>query len=111
ARFGAELLWRLDQALGEIDEPLSPLLPVAPYVTDQPFAEPIAREDDVLRGIERLAGRLVRMLELRGDGARRIELALFRTDGAVKRITAETSRPLRDPRAMRALFVERLAAI
>src|SRR5262249_34590326 len=47
----------------------------------------------------------------RGDGARRIELILFRTDGVVRRIAAGTSRPLRDPDDIRALFVERLAAL
>lgn len=111
ARFGADSLRQLDRALGHEDEPLSPLLPVPPYVAEQPFAEPIAREEDVLAVIERLAGRLKIMLERRGDGARRIALALFRTDGAVKRVTAETSQPVRDPRDIRALFAERLAAL
>ena len=50
-------------------------------------------------------------LERRGDGARRLELTLFRTDGALRRIAAGTSRPLRDPAEIRALFVERLAAL
>jgi protein ImuB len=111
ARFGVELLRQLDRALGHEDEPLCPLLPVAPYVAEKSFHEPIAREEDVLAIVERLAARLQTALAARGDGARRIELALFRTDGAVKRIAAGTSRPLRDPQAVRALFVERLAAL
>ena len=74
------------------------------------FAEPIAREEDVLAIIGRLAQRLQFALERRGDGARRIELTLFRTDGVVRRLAAGTSRPLRDPGEIRALFVERLAA-
>ena len=60
---------------------------------------------------ERLAQRLKVTLEQRGDGARRLELTLFRTDGAVRRIAAGTSRPLRDAAEIRALFVERLAAL
>jgi protein ImuB len=111
ARFGASLLRQLDRALGREHEPLGPRLPVAPYVAEQPFAEPIAREEDVLAVVERLAGRLQRALERHGDGARQVELTLFRTDGAVRRIGAGTSRPLRDPREIRALFVERLAAL
>ena len=55
--------------------------------------------------------RLQTTLTARGEGARRVELTLFRTDGAVKRIAAGTSRPVRDPQAIRALFVERLAAL
>jgi len=111
ARFGAELLRQLDRALGREHEPLCPRLPVARYLADQRFAEPISREDDVLAIVERLAGRLKATLERQGDGARRIELTLFRTDGAVRRIAAGTSRPLRDPAEIRALFVERLAAL
>jgi protein ImuB len=110
ARFGADLLRKLDRALGREREPLSPGLPVAPYVAERSFHEPIAREEDVLATVERLAARLKTTLAARGDGARRLELALFRTDGAVKRIAAGTSRPTRDPQAIRALFVERLAA-
>lgn len=111
ARFGVDLMRQLDRALGQEHEPLTPHLPVAPYVAEQRFAEPIAREEDVLAITERLAARLVLALERRGDGARRIELMLFRTDGDVRRIAAGTSRPLRDPEEIRALFVERLAAL
>jgi len=111
ARFGSELLRQLDRALGHEHEPLNPRLPVAPYVAEQRFAEPIAREDDVLASVARLAARLKLALERRGDGARRIELTLFRTDGALRRIAAGCSRPLRDAHDIRALFTERLAAL
>jgi len=111
ARFGVELLRQLDRALGREHEPLNPRLPVAPYVTEQRFAEPIAREEDVLASVARLAGRLKFALERRGDGARRLELTLFRTDGALRRIAVGCSRPLRDPEDIRALFVERLNAL
>lgn len=111
ARFGADLLRQLDRALGREDEPLTPRLPIPVYVAEKSFHEPIAREEDVLASVERLAARLKPALAARGDGARRLELALFRTDGAVKRIAAGTSRPIRDPQAIRALFVERLVAL
>jgi len=111
ARFGGELMRQLDRALGIEHEPLNPRLPVAPYVAEQRFPEPIAREEDVLAIVEQLAARLKVALERRGDGARRIELTLFRTDGEVRRLAAGTSRPLRDPHDIRALFVERLTAL
>jgi protein ImuB len=111
ARFDSELLRQLDRALDREHEPLNPRLPVAPYVAEQRFAEPIAREEDVLASVTRLAGRLKVALERRGDGARRLELTLFRTDGALRRLAAGTSRPLRDPADIRALFVERLNAL
>ena len=111
ARFGGDVIRQLDRALALEDEPLTPRLPVAPYVAEQRFADPIAREEDVLAVTERLAQRLKSALERRGDGARRIELTLFRTDGAVRRIAAGTSRPMRDAAEIRALFTERLAAL
>jgi len=111
ARFGGAVVRQLDRALALEDEPLSPRLPVAPYAAEQRFAEPIAREEDVLAVTERLAQRLKAALERRGDGARRIELTLFRTDGALRRIAAGTSRPMRDAAEIRALFTERLAAL
>lgn len=111
ARFGADVLRQLDRALGHEREPLQPRLPVAPYVAEQRFAEPILREEDVLAVTERLARQLALMLERRGDGMRRVELLLFRTDGKVSRIAAGTSRPIRDPGEVRALFTERLAAL
>jgi protein ImuB len=111
ARFGGGLLRQLDRALGREQEPLSPRLPVAAYLADQSFPEPIAREEDVLVTVERLAVRLRRTLERQGEGARIIELALFRTDGAVRRVTVGSSRPLRDPGTIRKLFVERLTAL
>ncbi|MBN8919149.1 MAG: DNA polymerase Y family protein, partial [Rhizobiales bacterium] len=92
-------------------EPIEPRLPVPALFAEQRFAEPIAQEEDVLATVLHLAQRLCGMLERRGDGARRMALTLFRTDGAVRRIEAGTSRPLRDPKAMRALFAERLAVL
>src|SRR5262249_57230758 len=104
ARFGPDPRRKLDRARGRKAEPLTPRLPVAPYVAEKSFHEPIAREEDVLASVEQLAARLKTTLAARGDGAQRLELALFRTDGAVKRIAAGTSRPLRHPPAIRALL-------
>src|SRR5262249_58792065 len=70
ARFGAEVLRQLDRALGHEHEPLTPRLPVAPYVAEQRFAEPIAREEDVLTITARLARQLQFALERRDHGAR-----------------------------------------
>jgi len=111
ARFGEAFVRRIDQAVGRTDEPIMPRLPVPDFVTERRFAEPIALEADVLGTIEHLGHELVRLMERRGEGARLIEAALFRTDGKVHRIAAGTGAPLRDAARIRALFVERLAAI
>jgi protein ImuB len=111
ARFGAGLIERLERALGRLEEPISPRLPVAPYVAERSFPEPIGRIEDIESITLTLARRLQPMLERRGEGARRLELCLFRTDGAVKRVEAGASRPLRDPDQIAALFAERFAAL
>jgi protein ImuB len=111
ARFGVEFIRRIDQALGREDEPITPQLPIPPYVAERRFADPILLEADVLGTTEFLAQELARMLERRGEGARRLQVALFRTDGQVYRTEVGTGAPLRDPARIRALFAERLAAL
>jgi protein ImuB len=111
ARFGDDFLRRLDQALGCEDEPITPRLPVPAYVAEQRFGEPILLEADVLATITHLAQELVRLMERRGEGARALEVTLFRTDGKVRRIAVGTGAPLRDATRIGALFAERLAAV
>jgi protein ImuB len=111
ARFGTELILRLDQALGVDEESITPRQPLPRYVAEQRFAEPIALERDVLGTIQRLGDRLRARLEQHGEGARLIEVVLFRLDGKVLRLSAATSRPIRDAALIRRLFAERLAAI
>jgi protein ImuB len=110
ARFG-ELLRRLDQALGREDEPIAPRLPVPAYVAEQRFSEPIALERDVLGTIARLAEKLGAAMEQRQDGARLLQVALFRTDRKVFRIEVGTAAPVRDAARIARLFADRLAAI
>ncbi|CCV04324.1 Protein imuB [Mesorhizobium metallidurans STM 2683] len=110
-RFGATLLLRLDQALGRLDEAVSPRLPVAPLSVERHLAEPIMLTDDIERLVSLLATTLKADLERRGEGARRLALLLFRVDGAVSRIAVGTSRPLREPLLIQKLFHERLAAL
>ena len=102
ARFGVEFIRRLDQALGREDEPIKPRLPVPTALVERRFPDPIALEADVLGTIEQLARDLDRLLERRGEGARLLQVALFRTDGDVHRIELGTSAPVRDPKRDRA---------
>ena len=109
-RFGRALIMRLDQALGRLEEAVSPRLPVAPLSVERHLAEPIVSTEAVEGLVLQLAGALKRDLERRGEGARILQLALFRVDGAVRRYTIGTSRPLRDPALVQRLFREKLAA-
>ena len=110
-RFGKQLLLRLDQALGRIEEAISPRLPVPALSVERQFAEPIMQTEDIKTLTPLLAATLKKDLERRGEGARVLQLALFRVDGAVCRIVIGTSRPLREPSLIGRLFQEKLTAV
>jgi len=106
-RFGDGVMRRLDQALGRADEPLSPRRPVAARRVRQDFAEPIASREAIAGTLRRLLGELESLLTTAGEGARRLELSLYRGDGKVERIKVGTSAPAHLMR----LFADPLEAI
>jgi protein ImuB len=110
-RFGRKVVLRLDQALGRVQETISPRLPVPSLSAERPLAEPIGLLDDIEMMVALLARQLKRDLERRGEGAERLQLHLFRVDGAVSRIMVGSSRPLREPGLIQRLFHEKLTAL
>ncbi|HEY7301234.1 MAG TPA: DNA polymerase Y family protein [Xanthobacteraceae bacterium] len=111
ARFGESFVRRIDQALGREDEPITPRLPIPAVVAERRFPDPIGLEADILATIEHLAGELKCALERRGEGARLLQVALFRSDGKVHRLEIGTAAPVREALQVRRLFAERLAAL
>jgi protein ImuB len=111
ARFGRELLSRLDQALGVAEEAINPRRPLPALIAERRFAEPISLQEDIAATLASLAGALAKKLEARGEGGRAFELALFRVDGAVGRTEVGTSRPLRAPKLVGELFREKFAGL
>lgn len=107
-RFGPLPGLRLDQALGRVEEPISPRRPVAPHRAALGFPEPIAHREAIAAALRRLLGAICRGLEAAGAGARALELVLYRVDGTVQRARIGTSRPNREPAALERLFVEHL---
>ncbi|WP_431862411.1 DNA polymerase Y family protein [Azospirillum sp.] len=115
ARFGAEPMRRLDQALGQLDEPVSPHRPVVPHSARLAFAEPISTPDDLARAARHLLDTLCAGLERSQEGARRLELEAHRIDrrpeDAPQTLAIGTGRPVRDPAALMRLFAEKLERI
>jgi protein ImuB len=111
ARFGTTLLHRLDQALGIEEEAINPRRPIPALIAERRFAEPIVREEDIAATLSSLAATLAQSLETRGEGARALELTLFRVDGIVARIAIGTSRPIRAPKLILDLFREKFASL
>jgi len=111
ARFGAQLVFTLDHALGQVEKPISPRLPLPDYCAERRFAEPVVTEDTILSTLASLAASLSEVLERHGEGARRLDAVFFRADGAVRRIAVETGSPTREPAVIARLFREKLDAL
>lgn len=101
-------LIRLDQMTGHLPEPVSP--PEAPPVfrTDARLAEPILDPTHHLAG---LCAALCDQLAKAHQGARRLRLSVYRTDGEVRRIEVACATASRDPAHLSFLFRDRLERI
>ena len=110
-RFGGELVSRLQQVLGHDDRRIVPLRAPPDYTVDRRFAEPLMQTDALDAILAELLAEAVVRLEARGSGGRVFEFSCFRSDGEVRRVTVETSRPSRDAKAIARLFAERLQTL
>jgi len=110
-RFGEAVARRLDQALGLIEEPISPRQPIEPRMVRRILAEPISTPEAIEHGLTQLMALLCRRLEEEGLGARRLELACFRVDAQVERIAIGTSRPSHEPGHLGRLMTEKIGEI
>jgi protein ImuB len=111
ARFDAALLARLDEALGEGREALSPLPPMPPRWARRSFAEPIATPEDIAAAIRLLLDELCRRLAEEALGGRLFVLTLHRVDGDSASVAIGTARPSRDAAHLLRLFTERIERI
>jgi protein ImuB len=111
ARFGREALARLDALACRSRDPITPRFEAPAFIAERRFPDGLTRREDIEATLRRLAADLCPLLERAGVGARRLEAVFYRVDGAVKRLAAGTSRPLRDPARLAALLNERLASV
>ncbi len=107
-RFGTEPVRRLDQALGQIDEPITPLRPLPPREVYRAFAEPISTAADIRAAVDGLLDDLCGEMGRAGEGARRLHLVCHRVEGDRRTLTVGTSRPLRRKKPLMGLFAEKL---
>jgi len=107
----AELLLRLDQALGLAREPRASLLRPPEALSRLAFPELLLTAEGVGQALERLAEDLMAKLAEQDLGARRFRLALYRADGTVAEAVVGTSRPGRNPVHVRRLMSERIASL
>jgi protein ImuB len=108
ARFGKACTVKLARLLEEENPHITPRR-VPPVIrVERNFAEPVARTNDVLVVIEQLAAEAAVVLGERGEGGRRFEVTLLRSDGHVARLAIDTGTPTRDPALLNRLIRERI---
>src|ERR1700733_16300822 len=110
ARFAAELLRRLDQALGRVDEPLVPVMTPPVYHSLHYLLEPIVTAEAIVARTSRTMQSLVHVLARDEVGARRLRLCLYRIDGAVETIAIGLTAPTRSVAHVARLIALKLEA-
>lgn len=101
-------LVRMDQLLGLVPEPLLPVIPQEVPLVERRLMEPVRHRDLIEQVMRDLAADMARELEAKGQGARRLELGLWRVDGEVAVRTLELASSTRDPAHICRLFAARL---
>ncbi len=104
----ANPLLRLDQLLGRVPEPLLPVIDRPMPLVQRRLMEPLRHRNLLDRVVEDLAADMVRALEARGEGARRLELALWRVDGEVLQRRIELAAATREASHITRMFAARL---
>lgn len=104
-------LVRMDQLLGRVPEPLLPIVPHDMPLVQRRLMEPIRHRDLLDQVLSDLAQDMARVLEGRGEGARRLDLGLWRVDGEVIVRTLEMAAATRDPAHIIRLFASKLEGV
>ena len=104
----ANPLIRMDQILGLVPEPLLPVIEHHAPLAQRRLVEPIRHRELLDRVVADLAADIARMLEGLAQGARRLELGLWKVDGEVVIRRLEMAAASRDPAHICRLFAARL---
>jgi protein ImuB len=109
---GAEdVIHALDRAIGKKPEPLNPApADITPRSTLR-LEEPATHPEAAVQALERLIPGLVRQLQERHLGARRLSLTGYRVDGSVALASVATSIASREPKHLQRLLADKAAAL
>jgi len=110
-RFGRQLFKRLDQALGQVPEPVEPYFaPDAPRVR-RSLLEPIVTAEAFAQVIGDLVADLIALLVARGVGVRQLDLLFARVDGQLQMVRVGTASPTREASHLAKLLSSRIETI
>jgi protein ImuB len=110
-RFGPVLGRRLDQATGRTGEPIEPVRTPDIVEAQQLFAEPIGAAETIARYVAKLTAKLCEQLELRGLGARRLDLLFGLVDNRIEAIRVGTAQPVRDVKRLTRLLCDKIETV
>jgi protein ImuB len=110
-RFGPVLGRRMDQATGQTGEPIEPVRTPDIVEAQQIFAEPIGAAETIARYVAKLTAKLCEELELRGLGARRLDLLFGLIDNRVQAIRVGTAQPVRDVKRLTRLLCDKIEKV
>jgi protein ImuB len=110
-RFGQFTILRLDQALGNADEPIHPIIPIEPFRERLPCLEPIVTLTGIEIALERLLEAQGERLKAEGKGIRKVVFSCYRVDGKEQKVEIGTSRATANPKHLFKLFAEKIQNI
>ncbi len=92
-RFGPQLLQRINQALGQEEEWITPVQPIECYQERLPCMEPIVTATGIEIALTRLLDTLCQRLKQEQKGLRSASFKGYRMDGKIEKIEIGTNRP------------------
>ncbi|MEJ7780274.1 MAG: DNA polymerase Y family protein [Daejeonella sp.] len=110
-RFGQGLLQRLDQALGNVEEPVQSLQPLEPYQERLPCLEPIRTAIGIEIAVQRLLEMLCARLQQEGKGLRTAVFKGYRIDGKVVQMEIGTNLASHNTRHLFKLFELKISTL
>ena len=110
-RFGDVIGKRVDQAFGGAEEPFDPIVPPQTPHVRRVFGEPIGAPETLARYTTQLVEQLCADLEVRGLGARKLDLLFFRVDNRIEAIRIGTAKPVRDVKRLSKLLCDKIETV
>ena len=110
-RFGSAFITRINQALGDEEEIINPLVPVHVYSERVPCLEPIVSAGGIEIAIEEMLQRLCIRLINEQMGMRKAVLSCYRIDNKILSIEIITNRPSSNKKHLYKLFQEKISSI
>ncbi len=110
-RFGIFTLLRIDQAIGNEEETIHPIIPIEPFRERLPCLEPIVTLTGITIALQRMLNAQRLTLNAKGMGIRKAVFSCYRVDNKVEQIEIGTNRATSNPKHLFKLFEEKIQTI